>query len=63
MARLKRRETDPDAVSEDTQDEVTFHRDWDADSDSLDEELFGGSLANLEPTLEAYDPDDAAPWA
>ncbi|WP_049968434.1 hypothetical protein [Haloferax prahovense] len=45
------------------QDEVTFYRDWDADSDSPDGELFGGSLVNLEPTLEKYDPDDAAPWA
>lgn len=43
------------------QDEVTFYRDWHADDDKLTGELFGGSLVNLEPTLEKYGPDDAAP--
>lgn len=45
------------------QQTVDFYENWPADSDHPDEQLFGGSLENLEATAATYDPDDAAPWS
>ena len=42
--------------------EADFFGNWPADSDQPSEELFGGTVEELEPALEEPDPDDAAPW-
>jgi hypothetical protein len=44
-------------------DQVDFFAEWPADSDRPTNQLFGGTLENLEATATTYDPDDAAPWA
>ena len=42
--------------------EVDFFENWPADSDKPTDQLFGGSVENLEPATAEPDPDDAAPW-
>jgi hypothetical protein len=42
--------------------EVDFFGNWPADSDKPTDQLFGGSLENLEPATAEPDPNDAAPW-
>jgi len=42
--------------------EVDFFENWPADADKPTDQLFGGSLENLEPATAEPDPDDAAPW-
>jgi len=42
--------------------EVDFFADWPADADKPTDQLFGGTVDNLEPALTEPDPDDAAPW-
>ena len=42
--------------------EVDFFADWPADADKPTNQLFGGTVENLEPASAEPDPDDAAPW-
>ena len=42
--------------------EVDFFADWPADADKPTNQLFGGTVENLEPATAEPDPDDAAPW-
>ena len=42
--------------------EVDFFENWPADADKPTDQLFGGSLENLEPATAEPDPNDAAPW-
>jgi hypothetical protein len=42
---------------------VDFFERWPADADMPADQLFGGSIEDLEPTGTEYDPDDAAPWS
>jgi hypothetical protein len=42
---------------------VDFFERWPADSDMPTDQVFGGSVEELEPTGTEYDPDDAAPWS
>ncbi|WP_434521088.1 hypothetical protein [Halorubrum sp. AS12] len=42
--------------------EVDFFADWPADADKPTNQLFGGTVENLEPAIAEPDPDDAAPW-
>ena len=42
--------------------EVDFFVDWPADADKPTNQLFGGTVENLEPATAEPDPDDAAPW-
>ena len=43
--------------------EVDFFENWPADADKPTDQLFGGSVENLEPATAEPDPDDAAPWS
>ncbi|MFD1586172.1 hypothetical protein ACFR9U_04200 [Halorientalis brevis] len=43
-------------------DVVEFYERWPADGDFPADQLFNGSIEDLEPTSVHYDPDDAAPW-
>jgi len=40
-----------------------FYERWPADGDYPTDQLFGGSIEDLEPTGYEADPNDAAPWA
>jgi hypothetical protein len=42
---------------------VDFFERWPADADMPADQVFGGSVEELEPTGTEYDPDDAAPWS
>jgi len=42
--------------------EVDFFADWPADADKPQNQLFGGTVENLEPATAEPDPNDAAPW-
>ncbi|MYL16174.1 hypothetical protein GLW36_05865 [Halorubrum terrestre] len=42
--------------------EVDFFADWPADADKPTNQLFGGTVENLEPAAAEPNPDDAAPW-
>ncbi|TKX48248.1 hypothetical protein EXE49_16695 [Halorubrum sp. ASP121] len=42
--------------------EVDFFADWPADADKPTNQLFSGTVENLEPASAEPDPDDAAPW-
>ncbi|WP_256412385.1 hypothetical protein [Halorubrum rubrum] len=42
--------------------EVDFFADWPADADKPTDQLFGGTVENLEPAAVEPDPNDAAPW-
>jgi len=42
--------------------EVDFFENWPADADKPTDQLFGGSVENLEPATAEPDPNDAAPW-
>jgi len=41
---------------------VDFFSDWPADADKPQNQLFGGTVENLEPATAEPDPNDAAPW-
>ena len=43
--------------------EADFFGRWPADADMPTDQLFGGTVGELEPALSEPDPDDAAPWA
>jgi hypothetical protein len=43
--------------------EVDFFENWPADADKPTDQLFGGTVENLEPAIAEPDPDDAAPWS
>jgi len=42
--------------------EVDFFGNWPADADKPTDQLFGGTVENLEPANAEPDPNDAAPW-
>ena len=42
--------------------EVDFFENWPADSDAPTDQLFGGTVEDLEPAAVEPDPNDAAPW-
>ncbi len=42
--------------------EVDFFGNWPADADKPTDQLFGGTVENLEPAAAEPDPNDAAPW-
>jgi len=42
--------------------EVDFFENWPADADKPENQLFGGTVENLEPATAEPDPNDAAPW-
>ncbi len=42
---------------------VEFYDRWPADGDHPTDQLFGGSIEDLEPTGHEPDPNDAAPWS
>ena len=42
--------------------EVDFFGNWPADADKPTDQLFGGTVENLEPAAVEPDPNDAAPW-
>ncbi|GAB3681231.1 hypothetical protein GCM10028857_05130 [Salinarchaeum chitinilyticum] len=40
-----------------------FYEKWPADSDAPTGRMFGGPVEEIEPAVDEYAPDDAAPWA
>ncbi|MFD1569780.1 hypothetical protein [Halorubrum laminariae] len=42
--------------------DVDFFGNWPADADKPTDQLFGGTVENLEPAAVEPDPNDAAPW-